>query len=106
MPSACASAFASKSERDVSMPRTHASEVAAKVIGQEIRRARQEGALTQAELARRLRVTPSYVSNLEAGRVNVTVGQLANVASAMKVALDISFRAVPRERVRLGKRAA
>mgnify|MGYP001559171472 FL=1 len=88
------------------MPRTHASEVAAKVIGQEIRRARQEGALTQAELARRLRVTPSYVSNLEAGRVNVTVGQLANVASAMKVALDISFRAVPRERVRLGKRAA
>lgn len=88
------------------MPRTHASEVAAKVIGQEVRRARQEGALTQAELARRLRVTPSYVSNLEAGRVNVTVGQLANVASAMKVALDISFRAVPRERVRLGKRAA
>jgi transcriptional regulator with XRE-family HTH domain len=83
------------------MPRTHASEVAAKVIGREIRRARAEHDISQAELARRLGVSPSYVSNLEAGRLNVTVGQLANVASAMKVALDIHLRTVERENVRL-----
>lgn len=88
------------------MPRTHASTVAAKVIGQEIRRARLENDLSQAELARRLGVSPSYVSNLEAGRLNVTVGQLANVASAMKVALDINLRTVPREKIALREAAA
>jgi transcriptional regulator with XRE-family HTH domain len=88
------------------MPRTHASSVAAKVTGQEIRRARLEADLTQAELARRLGVSPSYISNIEAGRVNVTVGQLANLANAMKTALDIHFRTVPREKVRLRQRAA
>jgi len=88
------------------MPRTHASSVAAKVIGQEIRRARLENELSQAALARRLGVSPSYVSNLEAGRLNVTVGQLANVASAMKVALDIHLRTVPREKIELREAAA
>lgn len=83
------------------MPRTHASAIAAKVIGQEIRRARSENHLSQAELARRLDVSPSYVSNLEAGRLNVTVGQLANVASAMKLALDVNLRTVARESVKL-----
>jgi hypothetical protein len=38
---------------------------------------------------------------LSAGRVNVTVGQLANIATALKVGLEIRLRAVPRERVRL-----
>jgi transcriptional regulator with XRE-family HTH domain len=76
------------------------------VTGQEIRRARVDADLTQAELARRLGVSPSYVSNLEAGRVNVTVGQLANVANAMKTALDIHLRTVPREQVRLRQRTA
>lgn len=88
------------------MPRTHASEVAGKVVGHEVRRARKEAALSQAELARRLRVSPSYISNLEAGRVNVTVGQLANIASAMNVALDFHLRAVPRQRIRLRGQAA
>jgi transcriptional regulator with XRE-family HTH domain len=88
------------------MPRTHASEIAAHVVGQEIRRARAEVALSQAELARRLDVSPSYISNLEAGRVNVTVGQLANIAGALGVAMDVHLRAVPRQRVRLRGRTA
>lgn len=87
------------------MPRTHASEVAGKIVGQEVRRARLESELSQAELARRLRVSPSYISNLEAGRVNATVGQLANIASAMNVALDVHLRTVPRQPVRLRGRA-
>lgn len=88
------------------MPRTHASDVAGKVVGKEIRRAREEAALSQADVARRLDVSPSYISNLEAGRVNVTVGQLANIASALGVAMDVHLRAVPRQRVRLRGRAA
>jgi len=83
------------------MPRTHASEVAAKVLGTEVRRARCAAGLNQVELAARLGVSRSYVSNLEAGRVNVTVGQLANIADALKVGLEIRLPAVARERVHL-----
>jgi transcriptional regulator with XRE-family HTH domain len=88
------------------MPRTHASEIAGQIVGQEIRRARADAGLSQAELARRLDISPSYISNLEAGRVNVTVGQLANIAGALGVAMDVHLRAVPRQRVRLRGRAA
>lgn len=88
------------------MPRTHASEVATKVLGTEVRRARVEAGLNQVELAARLGVSRSYVSNLEAGRVNVTVGQLANIAGALKVGLEIRLQAVARQKVRLRERAA
>jgi transcriptional regulator with XRE-family HTH domain len=83
------------------VPRTHASEVAANVLGTEVRRARVAAGLNQVELAARLGVSRSYVSNLEAGRVNVTVGQLANIAGALKVGLEIRLPAVARERVHL-----
>jgi transcriptional regulator with XRE-family HTH domain len=83
------------------VPRTHASEIAAKVLGDEVRRARIETGLNQVELAKRLGVSRSYVSNLEAGRINVTVGQLANIAGALKVGLEIRLASVARERVRL-----
>jgi transcriptional regulator with XRE-family HTH domain len=86
------------------MPRTHASEFAAKVLGTEVRRARVQAGLNQVELAARLGVSRSYVSNLEAGRVNVTVGQLANIADALKVGLEIRLPEVARERVRLRPR--
>jgi DNA-binding XRE family transcriptional regulator len=47
-------------------------------LGIEIRRARVEQGLTQAEFARRMGVRPPYVASLEAGKRNVTLGQLAN----------------------------
>jgi len=87
------------------VPRTHASEVAAKVLGDEVRRARAEAGLSQVELARRLGISRSYVSNLEAGRVNVTVGQLANIAAALKVGLQILLPSVTRAPVRLRERS-
>jgi transcriptional regulator with XRE-family HTH domain len=62
-----------------------------KVVGRAIRGARVEAGLTQAQLATRMGVNPSYVTNVEAGRVNVTVGQLANVAQALGTGLDVRF---------------
>ena len=64
------------------MPKTKTSDVAVKMVGQSIRRARQSLGLTQAELARRLDVNASYITNVEAGRVNLTVGQLGAFAKA------------------------
>jgi len=71
------------------MPKTAASEVATKVVGSSIRTARLEVGITQAELAGRMGVNASYVTNVEAGRVNLTVGQLANIADALGTGLDV-----------------
>lgn len=83
------------------MPRTATSAVAAKVVGQSIRAARLEAGLTQAQVASRMAVTQSYVANLEAGRVNVTVGQLAHVAEALGAGFAVTFPSLDTERIRL-----
>jgi transcriptional regulator with XRE-family HTH domain len=73
------------------MPRTAASDLAAKLVGSEVRSARRAAGLTQAELARRLGTSPSYVTNVEAGRLNLTIGQLARIADALGADLHISL---------------
>jgi transcriptional regulator with XRE-family HTH domain len=73
------------------MPRTAASEIHAKVVGREIRATRNALGLTQAEVAERLGVSASYMSAVEAGRRNLTLGQLANIANAMRLGVKVSF---------------
>lgn len=63
-------------------------------VGLEMRRARIEQGLSQAELARRMGVKAPYVAGLEAGTRNLTLGQLANIADALGRGLDITFPAV------------
>jgi transcriptional regulator with XRE-family HTH domain len=78
------------------MPRTTASEVTAKAVGEEMRRARRELTLTQRELADRLGASQSYVANVEAGRENLTLGKLAQIADALGTALAIRLEVVER----------
>lgn len=73
------------------MPRTAVSDVHAKVVGRELKETRQALGLTQAVLAERLGVSASYISAVEAGRRNLTLGQVANIANAMRLGIDISF---------------
>jgi transcriptional regulator with XRE-family HTH domain len=79
------------------MPRTHISDATSARLGIEVRRARIEQGLTQAEFARRMGVKPPYVASLEAGKRNVTLGQLANIADALDRGLDVTFPAVAAE---------
>jgi transcriptional regulator with XRE-family HTH domain len=79
------------------MPRTHTSDATSARLGIEIRRARIEQGLTQAEFACRMGVKPPYVASLEAGKRNVTLGQLANIADALQRGLDITFPTVVAE---------
>jgi transcriptional regulator with XRE-family HTH domain len=73
------------------MPRTAVSEIHAKVVGRELRDTREALGLSQAEVAARLEVSPSYISAVEAGRRNLTLGQLANIANAMRLGIDVAF---------------
>lgn len=79
------------------MPRTVASEITASLVGQEVRRARKAAGLTQAEVAERLATSPTYVTNVEAGRLNLTLGQLTRIASALGAALDVKLPLVEAE---------
>lgn len=67
------------------------TEAISKVVGAEIRRARLDAGLTQIELARRLDVTAPYVANVEAGRGNPTVGQIAAIADALPARLHLEL---------------
>lgn len=73
------------------MPRTAASEIHSKLVGRELRHTRKEVGLTQAQVAERLGVSASYIAAVEAGRRNLTLGQLANIANAMRLGIDVSF---------------
>jgi transcriptional regulator with XRE-family HTH domain len=77
------------------MPRTTTSALDAKLLGATLKRTRQLEGLTQAELAGRLDVSPSYVQKLEAGRANPTLGQLAHLAGALGRGLSVDFTPIP-----------
>lgn len=71
------------------MPRTVSSDVTAAIIGHEVRRARKAAGMTQAGVAERLAVSPSYVTNVEAGRLNLTLGQLTRIAAALGASVEV-----------------
>jgi len=73
------------------VPRTATSEIHAKVVGREIKETRRALGLTQAAVARNLGTSPSYLAAVESGRRNLTLGQLANIANAMRLGVEVSF---------------
>jgi transcriptional regulator with XRE-family HTH domain len=77
------------------VPRTRRSAVHAQVVGQRIRAARDEVGLTQLQLAQRMDVSQPVIAALEAGRGNPTIGQLAAIADALQVGLDVEFPLLP-----------
>lgn len=79
------------------MPRTATSDITQRLVGDAIREARRAQDLTQAELAERLDVHPSYIGGLETGRRNVTVGQLAHLSAALGARLVVRFEPVEDE---------
>jgi transcriptional regulator with XRE-family HTH domain len=74
------------------MPRTSTSDLASQVVGEHLRAARIEMGLKQSEVAQRLGATAPYVSNVEAGRVNLTIGQVFRIADAIGVTVDLILR--------------
>ncbi len=83
------------------MPRTTSSGAFSKAVGQEVRSARTKLGLTQAQVAGKLGVSPAYITNVEAGRLNLTIGQLAHIAAAMQVGLEVRLPTVERRAVQL-----
>jgi transcriptional regulator with XRE-family HTH domain len=74
------------------VPRTSTSDLASQVVGEQLRAARIEMGLKQSEVAQRIGASAPYVSNVEAGRVNLTIGQVFRIADAIGVTVDLVMR--------------
>jgi transcriptional regulator with XRE-family HTH domain len=73
----------------------------AQIAGREIRQTRVAAGLTQAQVAERLQTTPVYITNVEAGRVNLTLGQLSRIAAALGADVRLSLPLIEIERTRV-----
>ena len=60
-------------------------------VGMAIRDAREEGGLTQTELAARMGVAQSALSRIEAGRANITLEMLTRIATALGAPLTMKL---------------
>ncbi len=57
-------------------------------LGQSIRAAREQRGLSLRELARRVSVSPSFVSQIELGKASPSVGTLYSLLSVLGTSLD------------------
>ncbi len=57
----------------------------AKILGNNIRRIRQERGMTQSDLCRSLEVDRAYMSNIESGKKNPTLSTIERIAKALGV---------------------
>ncbi len=56
-----------------------------KALGANIRKRRRELDMTQDELAAKAGIERSYLSNIEAGKKNFSLGVLVDIAGALKI---------------------
>ncbi len=56
-------------------------------LGQRLRTLRMERELTQEQLAALVRIHPTYVGKLEAGKCNLSIKMLFRISRALKVTL-------------------
>ena len=59
-----------------------------KIIGKNIQRARKNKGWSQEKFAEKLNVTWSYVSKIESGVLNISIGKLIDFAKVLKVDLQ------------------
>ena len=75
-------------ENEVSMATTATATTMPVHLGASIRAAREQRGLSLRELARRVNVSPSFVSQIELGKANPSVGTLYSVVSVLGTTLD------------------
>ncbi len=69
-------------------------------LGAGLRRARENAGMALRELARRISVSPSMVSQIESGRVMPSVGTLFSIANELNLVIDDLFKNGGQPRVR------
>lgn len=66
-----------------------------RILGLSVQLARQDASLTQAELAKRARVSRKWLSALENGKEDVNLGMVLRLLSELNFTLDIRRQEMP-----------
>jgi len=64
-----------------------------KALGERIRETRKEKGLTQLELAEKVKISPTYMSEIELGKSNFGVETLIRICEELQVSTDWLIRA-------------
>ena len=64
-----------------------------KALGERIRETRKEKGLTQLELAEKVKISPTYMSEIELGKSNFGVETLIRISEELQVSTDWLIRA-------------
>jgi transcriptional regulator with XRE-family HTH domain len=67
-------------------------------FGQRLREARLAAGLTQQELASRISMQPSHLSEIESGQQNVTLRSMVALAHALGLQLQVLLAPAPRKK--------
>jgi transcriptional regulator with XRE-family HTH domain len=67
------------------------TELARQTLGRNMRRRRKELGMSQEELGDRADLEQSYISNVEAGTRNVSIDNIARIARALRLDIEILF---------------
>jgi transcriptional regulator with XRE-family HTH domain len=59
-----------------------------RILGQKVRLYRKLSGFTQEQLAEKAALVPSYISDVERGRENISVDALYRIAKSLKVGLE------------------
>ena len=73
------------------IPPTDDTQAAWPIVGERIRVARESSGISVRELARRIGVSPSHVSNVERGLASFSVRALYSVVSHLDISMDSLF---------------
>ena len=64
-----------------------------KALGDRIREARKDKGLTQLELAEKVKISPTYLSEIELGKTNFGVETLVRISEELQISTDWLLRA-------------
>lgn len=65
-----------------------------RLLGEKVRFYRKLSAFSQEKLAEKAELAPSYVSDVERGRENVSVDTLARISKALRIGLEELFKGI------------
>ncbi|KXJ97948.1 MAG: anaerobic benzoate catabolism transcriptional regulator [Parcubacteria bacterium OLB19] len=64
------------------------SKTSAEKFGENMKRIRLEKGMSQSDLCHSLNFDPAYISNIEKGKQNLTIGTMEKIAKALNTSLD------------------
>lgn len=79
------------------MPRAPRKDPAARAVGTRVRELREAAGLKQDALSRKAKITPQFLSLLENGHVNPSIGVVARLSAALGLPLSAFFASEARE---------